>query len=322
MIHGDTLKAKVLRTSVEHRREVSRLGVAQAKAREAHVAHRVSEERFWKEVSRAASERSRGGEIRHTVSLDRAREAARLMGVATSHRKRAERDVIIRVGSALRTEAAGKLLASMQKKEGRRRANQIEERRGEEIQELAGVRAFLVPRAATHHGVPCQGVSSPSRLPMRPALMFEESFAIFPAPIGQPAPVSLAQLSPPPTLVERGAVKNSPPSPYTLVRAAEVQSIEGVTELRISCESRGAQIACRVVDGPGSEVGIILESSSSEISSLSLTGKLALASRLRALGINVHRLDVRPDVHAARVGPRPGRKKPLHDGEGDENDIT
>ena len=322
MIHGDILKAKVLQTSVEHRREVSRLGVAQAKAREAHVAHRVSEERFWKEVSRAASERSRGGEIRHTASLDRAREAARLMGVATSHRKRTEQDVVIRVGSALRTEVAGKLLASIQKIEGRRRANQIEERQGEEIQELAGVRALPDPRAATHHGVPYQGFSSQSRLPMRPELMFEESSAIFPAPFGQPAPVNLAQVSPRNTLAESVSVEISPPNPHTLVYAAELQSVEGARELRIACEHSGAQITCRVIDRPGSEVGIVLESSGSEMHSLSLTGKFALARRLRALGINVHRLDVRPDVDGARLGSRPGRKKPLHEGEGDENDIT
>ena len=152
--------------------------------------------------------------------------------------------------------------------------------------------------------------------------MFEESLAFLPASIGPPAPVRLPPSLPRTPLVESGSVESSPPNPHTLVYAAELQSVEGARELRIACEHSGAQITCRVIDRPGSEVGIVLESSVSEMPSLSLTGKFALASRLRALGINVHRLDVRPDGHGARLGPRPGRKKPLHDEEGDENDIT
>ncbi len=317
MIGGRPLKTKALQTTVEHRREVSRLGVAQTMAREARVAHRVSEERFWKEVSRAASERSRGSGEHHAVSLDRAREAGRLMSMATSHRKRTEQEVISRVGSVLRTEVAVKLVASMQRKEERRRAAKLEEHRGEEIQELAGIRPILEfgvdARRESHKQLPLES---------RRGSLCERSISSVSASNDHSATGHL-NLSPQREPLTKGvSVECSSLKPHTVVHSAGLECVEGARELRIACESGGAQVTCRVVDHPGNEVGIVLESCASDISSMSPTAKVALTSRLRALGINVHRLDVKPDIHRTQLDTRPRRRGSLYTEEGDENGIT
>ena len=101
MIQGEALRVKTLRTAVEHREEVAKLAHVQARERHAREAKRGSEDRFWREVSRAVQQGKERGITSPVQVLEQAREAGKLAGLAQERLQLSKEAVVQQLGKML-----------------------------------------------------------------------------------------------------------------------------------------------------------------------------------------------------------------------------
>lgn len=311
MIQGDALRAKVIQTDVERRAELSRLGEARAEERHAREVSRTSEDVFWREVARAA--KGGTGMASAPSALERAREAGRMVGIARERMSASERALIQQVGRALRTQARTRALAVMQRRERMARVNQREERCGEDIQEAIAAR--LVGKEA-------RGVRSPLKAVER-SLRFSQAAdqgieRTPPRNVDALGFQALARPSEAQNAISPVARVGDVPLPLV----TEVAPADGGRALQVRAESVGSAIICKVVDQPGAAVSVVVESSAPEVMSLSLVGRLALADRLRAAGIQVRRLEIRRESSEREVAGGNVRKRGRTAEERDESCIS
>ncbi len=311
MIQGDALRAKVIQTDVERRAELSRLGEARAQERRAREVSRTSEDVFWREVARAA--KGGGGAAFAPSALDRAREASRMAGVARERMSASERALIQQVGRALQTQARTKALAALQRRERMARVNQREERCGEDIQEAFAAR--LVGKEA-------RGVRSPLKAVER-SLRFSQAAdqgieRTPPRNVDAPGVQALAR----PSEALNAAQPVTRVGDAPLPRVTDVAPTDSGRALQVTADSVGSTITCKIVDQPGAAVSVVVESSAPEVMSLSLVGRLALADRLRAAGIQVRRLEIRRESSEREVAGGNVRKRGRTAEERDESCIS
>jgi hypothetical protein len=314
VIQGEALRVKTLQTAVEHREELARLGEVRAREQQAQETKRGSEDRFWREVSRAVQEGKRPVLASPSQALDRAREAGRLAGVAHERLHVSKKAVVQQLGRALRLEARAKALSVLQRREKISRLHQREERLGEEVQAVMNVgrnERFsrpIVARACRKEVSTTAGVDEVSQ---RGSLISWPATRDAP---GQP-PLSVPENSEHTSLPIKMLHPVSP-------RVIDVEMAQAGRELRIVGERAGTPFSCRVIDRPGPSVDVVVETVAADVSMLPLSTRLALAARLRAVGVQVHRLEVKRETPGGALEMMPHRRRNRLDEDADENGIT
>ena len=286
MIRGDVLRAKSTQVSVEHKRELVALGRAREREDRARVSADASRDRFWREVTKATVS-GRGGSAE--VGLNRAREAGRLFRIAQHQHHQAEQKVIAHVARALKADVSVKKFESLERKEARRLARQNEEVLAEEVGEVA------ILHARDAKSLPVCGLPGAHEVGRR----FND------APVAQRA----------------DDVRVEPPLAVDGIVIRDVEA-HAVRDLRLSCESSGQKFSCRVQEDDRGRVAIAVESSHSEICSRALSARLALTTRLRSLGIDLHAVKVSNAAPAGGALDRPLRYKRPRREEDDESVIS
>lgn len=295
MIHGELLRTKSAHAAAEHRRE--RVVLAQAHARDARAREcaRGHEDRFWREVARAATTPLTDGRSPHLTrasALVRVREACDVVCKARYEQRTTSRELQVQISNVLKASCVASAFEKMVSKERVSQVRALAERRGEEVEELAvSRRAPSVLRYVTRDQWD----------DVRPR--HEPAERLGGAGWGIPSHLSTTQVymvPQEPQVVPQRGEENSRRGPVislpalSILQRVEIEAAEGSpAAVRIRTEDEGVSALCRVDAKPDGAVGIVVESSHQNLVTSLDREQRRIIQRFFDLGIKVAGFEVR-----------------------------
>lgn len=295
MIHGELLRTKSAHAAAEHRRE--RVVLAQAHARDVRARERARghEDRFWREVARAATTRIADGSASHSTrasALDRVREACDVVCKARSEQRTTSRELQGQISKVLKASCVASAFEKMVSKERVSQARALAERRGEEVEELAVSRraANVLRRVGRYQWEDVQPRHEPT-----------DRFGAAGWGIQRHHSTTEVYMVPqePQVVPQRGeensrrdAVISLPA--LSILQRVEIEAAEGSpAAVRIRTEDEGVSALCRVDAKPDGAVGIVVESSHQNLVTSLDREQRRIIQRFLELGIKVAGFEVR-----------------------------
>lgn len=294
MIRSDILRVKTSQASAEHRREVLSLGRIREREDRARTHVQQREQRFWREIARAATDRadSRRGtsSAPREGALDRALEAHHLLKAAKDQHAGASKELRTQLSKVMRTKLAVDTFGKLQRKDRLHREHQRIERVGEQVEETFALRA--VRHASRAKG----GAISDHK--ERGDLLSGDG--VRPEGRSQPeAPTSLrSQTQDPPV-----KASESSPTGVSLTEALSIRSMgcdahTPTPSLIVNVEHLGTPVACHLKESPSGEIGVVIGTSVGSLSERIGRQRSGIVNKLAELGIKISSLEVKREMGA------------------------
>ncbi len=303
MIQGELLRTKSAHAAAEERRE--RIALAHAQARDARARERARghEDRFWREVARAATTTIADGVSSHATrasALVGIREACDVVCKARCEQRATSRELQSQIAKLLKASCVASAFEKMVSKERICQARVRAERRGEEVEELAVSR-----RAANVLRQVVREQSDDTRLRHEPAERLGGAgwgITSHHSTTGAYMVPQEPQVEPPrgEESSRRDPVSSLPA--LSILQRIEIEAAEGSpAAVRMSTEDQGRAALCRVDAKPDGAVGIVVESSHQNLVASLDREQRRIIQRLSELGIKVVGFEIRRDF--TMVGP-------------------
>lgn len=297
MIQGELLRTKSAHAAAEHQRE--RVVLAQAHARDARARERARghEDRFWREVARAATTPTTDGRSLHSTrasALLRVREACDLVCKARCEQRTTSRELQGQISRVIKASCIASAFEKMVSKERVSQARALAERRGEEVEELT-----ISRRAANA----LQRIDREQRDDGRPRQEPVERSVAAQCGIQSHHSATGSHIAPqePQAAPERGEEGSrrdpvSSLSALSILQRVEVEAAQGSpVAVRIRTEDEGISASCRVEAKTNGAVGIVVEASHQTLVTSMDREQRRIVLRLSELGIKVAGFEVRRD---------------------------
>ena len=297
MIQGELLRTKSAHAAAEQRRE--RIALAHAHARDARARERARghEDRFWREVARAATTPITDGGFPQSTrasALLRVREACDVVCKARYEQRATSRELQGQISKVLKASSMASAFEKMVGKERFAQARALAERRGEEVEELA------VSRRAANV---LRRVDREQRDDVRPRQEPVERSVAAQCGIQSHHSATGSHIAPqePQAVPERGEEGSrrdpvSSLSALSILQRVEVEAAQGSpAAVRMSTEDEGISASCRLEAKTNGAVGIVVESSHQTLVTLMDREQRRIMQRFSELGINVTGFEVRRD---------------------------
>ncbi len=301
MIHGELLRTKSAHAAAEDRRE--RVALAHAHARDARARERARghEDRFWREVARAATTPIADGRSLHSTrasALLRVREACDVVRRARYEECATAKELQCQISKVLKASCVASAFEKMASKERLAQARALAERRDGEVEEIAvSRRAANAPRRVDRERWDDTGP---------PHASTEQVGAAGWGIQGHHFVTGSHTVPQEPTAVPRrgdeGSRKDRASSlpALPLLQRVEVDAAEGApAAVRMRTEDEGITALCRVAAKPNGAIGIMVESSHQTLVTSIDREQRRIMQRFSDLGIKVAGFEVRRDFTMA-----------------------
>ena len=302
MIQGELLRTKSAHAAAEQRRE--RIVLARAHARDARVRERarVYEDRFWREVARAATTPIADGGSPHSTrasALLRVREACDVACKARNEQRATSRELQSQVSKVLKASCIASAFEKMVSKERFAQARALAERRGEEVEELGVSRsaANVLRRVGREQWDDVR----PHHEPAERSVGARSVGAQWGIQSHHPATGPHMAPQEPQAVPERGEGRSrrdplSSLPALSILKRIEVEAADGsLAAVRMNTEDEGISASCRVDARPNGSVGIVVESCHQTLVKSMDREQRRIVQRFSELGIKVAGFEVRRD---------------------------
>lgn len=297
MIQGELLRTKSAHAAAEQRRE--RIALARAHARDARIRERARghEDRFWREVARAATTPIADGGSPHSTkasALLRVREACDVACKARNEQRATSRELQSQISKVLKASCIASAFEKMVSKERFAQARALAERRGEEVEELGVSRraANVLRRVGREQWDDVRPHQEPAARSVGAQWGIQSH---------HPATGPHMALQEPQAVPERGEGRSrrdplSSLPALSILKHIEVEAADGsLAAVRMNTEDEGISASCRVDAKPNGSVGIVVESCHQTLVTSIDREQRRIVQRFSELGIKVAGFEVRRD---------------------------
>lgn len=292
MIRSDILQVKTSHVSAEHRREVLSLGRIREREDRARLHVQQREQRFWREIARAATDKAhpqRGSSPTHRDgSLERALEAHHLLKAAKDQHAGASKELRTQLSKVMRTKLAVDTFTKLQRKDRLHREHQRVERAGEQVEEAFALRATRHPsrsrRATTsdHMETWYNSAGEGPRLEGR-------------SQPGVPT-VPWSQTPDRPVTASDSSHHEVPLTEGLSIRSMGFEARASTPSLIVNVEHHGTPVACHFREAPCGEVGVVIGTSLGSLSERIGRQRAGIVNKLSELGIKISTLEVKQNM--------------------------
>ncbi len=288
---------KSAHAAAEHRRE--RVALAHAHARDARARERVRghEDRFWREVARAATSPIADGGSAHSTrapALLRVGEACDVVCKARCEQRTTSRELQGQISKVIKASCVASAFEKMVSKERVSQARALAERRGEEVEELTVSRraANAVQRVDRDPWDDARKRHEPAERSATAGWGMQSQHLATAAHIVPHEPQVFPHRSEECSQRDR---ESSPPT-VSILRGVDVEAADGSPPaVRMSTEHEGGSALCRVAAKPNGAVSIVVESSHQTLVTSMNRDQRRIMQRFSDLGIKVAGFEVRRD---------------------------